>query len=78
LNSSLATPIIIAEKNLDLIKSITKNKIYATIFQMDPHKAPGFRFLPLLFSKNNIGPLLKINYTLLFKIFLTLGNFSKR
>ena len=37
----LATPIVTAEENADLIKPVTDDEIYTAVFQMDLHKAPG-------------------------------------
>jgi len=37
----LATPIVTAEENADLIKPVTDDEIYTAVFQMDPHKTPG-------------------------------------
>jgi len=41
LDLNLAPLLITVEENLDLIKLVTENEIYAAVFQMDPHKAPG-------------------------------------
>ena len=40
-NAFLATPIVTAKENTDLIKPVTDEEIYTAVFQMDPHKAPG-------------------------------------
>jgi len=37
----LATHVVTAEENADLIKPVTDEEIYTAVFQMDPHKAPG-------------------------------------
>ena len=37
----MATTVVTAEKNADLIKPVTDEEIYTAVFQMDPHKAPG-------------------------------------
>jgi len=37
----LATTVVTAEENADLIKPVTHEEIYKAVFQMDPHKAPG-------------------------------------
>jgi len=39
LNSTLASPVITAEENIDLIKVVTKDEIYTAVFSNDPHKA---------------------------------------
>ena len=39
--SNLALPVLTAQENLDLIRPVTENEIYAALFDMDPYKAPG-------------------------------------
>ena len=41
LNYTLASPVVAAVENADLIKPVTEEEIHAAVFQMDPHKAPG-------------------------------------
>ena len=40
-NGILASPVVTAQENADLIKPVTDEEICTAVLQMDPHKAPG-------------------------------------
>ena len=43
-NFTLASPVITAEENFELIKPVTEDDTYSAVFQMDLHKAPSDGF----------------------------------